>query len=57
MAGRSIVPNGSMWGNGLSVTRPSIFAVGSPFLYATQPCAASWKVIARMTGIAYTDSL
>src|SRR3972149_3028042 len=50
--GSSIVPNGSICAIGFKVSLPACLAVGSPNLFATHPCAASWKVIATTTGIA-----
>lgn len=44
--GRRIVPIGSMWASGLRDNLPEYLAVGSPNLYATQPCAYSCNVIA-----------
>ena len=44
------VPNGSICFSGLNVTRPSRHAVSSPRRRATNPCAASWNVTAKMTG-------
>ncbi len=51
-AGTSTVPIGSMWRIGLRLSRPCISAVRSPNCLATQPCATSWTVIAKTTGIA-----
>jgi hypothetical protein len=51
-AGRSTVPIRSMCAIGFRVSLPSIFAVGSPSLYATNPCATSWNVIAIRIGTA-----
>ena len=49
-----IVPKGSICFAGLKLTRPSDHAVSSPRRCATKPCAASWKVMAMITGIAQT---
>ena len=38
---------GSMWAMGLSETRPSSWAVGSPIRFAAQPWDASWMVMAK----------
>src|SRR5207248_1115293 len=43
--GKMIVPKGSMWAIGLSVSRPARFAVSSPKLLATHPCDTSWRMI------------
>ncbi len=40
-------PRGSRCLMGFMVRRPSILAVGSPSLWATQPWASSWRVMAR----------
>ncbi len=40
-----IVPKGSMWGTGLSVSRPARLAVSSPKASATAP----WETSCRMT--------
>src|SRR5438067_11416780 len=45
IAGRMIVPNGSMWAIGLRVRRPARFAVSSPNASATQP----WEISCRIT--------
>ena len=50
--GTAIVPTGSMCGMGLSDTRPSRVAVGSPRRAAAQPWADSCSVIAKIRGIA-----
>ncbi len=50
-AGTIIVPTGSICLMGFKLNRPSIIAVRSPSLYATQPCATSCRTIAKMTGI------
>ena len=50
--GRMIVPNGSTWRSGLRLSRLALAAVGSPNARAIQPCATSWKTIARIIGIA-----
>src|SRR3954471_23913981 len=42
------VPSGSMCTIGFSERRPSSLAVGSPSLYATNPCASSCSVSDRM---------
>ena len=42
--GKRIEPKGSMWLMGFNVNLPSYFAVGSPKLYATAPCATSCKI-------------
>ena len=47
MMGKRTVPTGSIWASGLSVTRPRLWAVGSPILYAAQPCEASCTVMAN----------
>jgi hypothetical protein len=36
---------------GFNVTRPNIFAVGSPQRFAVHACAASWKLIANKNAI------
>ncbi len=46
-AGTSMVPKGSMWTMGLSETRPSILAVGSPRRLAIQACADSCTLMAN----------
>src|SRR3569623_1406828 len=55
-SGTSTVPMGSMCFKGLRVRRPSIIAVGSPSLRATQPWATSWTVMANSTGSIHTAS-
>jgi len=47
---RSTVPIGSTCFNGLSVSRPSRAAVGSPNRRAINPCATSWKTMAITSG-------
>ena len=42
--GKRTVPMGSMCTAGLSDSRPSNRAVGSPSRFAVQACAASWNV-------------
>ena len=54
MPGNKIVPKGSMCFAGLKLTRPSRQAVSSPSRCATKPCAASWSVMAMITGNAQT---
>src|SRR3990172_1101917 len=49
-----MVPKRSIWARGFNVSLPCNFAVGSPSLLATHPWAASWRVIAKTTGIAIT---
>src|SRR5690348_9564344 len=57
-SGIRIVPIGSMCTTGLSDTRPSCRAVGSPSLSDVQACAASWIVsdTIRMTNEIATES-
>src|SRR3569623_191119 len=55
-SGTSTVPMGSMCFKGLRARRPSIIAVGSPSLRATQPWATSWTVMANNTGSIHTAS-
>ena len=37
----AVVPIGSKWASGFSVSRPMFYAVGSPSFFATRPCAHS----------------
>src|SRR5690242_3267045 len=55
IAGISSVPMGSTCLMGLRVSRPSIRAVGSPSLLATQPWATSWTVMAKRMGMPYRN--
>ncbi len=48
-AGRMIVPKGSMWGMGLSVSRPARLAVSSPKARATAPWETSWRMTEGMS--------
>src|SRR5262249_6261543 len=57
IAGIRIVPTGSMCLSGFMVTRPKRYAVSSPRRWATKPCAASCRVIARTTGSTHTDAV
>ena len=52
MIGTTTVPIGSICTSGLKESLPIILAVGSPNLFATNPWATSWKVIAIKIGIA-----
>ena len=45
-----IVPIGSICAIGFRVSLPSILAVGSPSLFAANPCDSSWKTIAIKIG-------
>src|SRR3990172_9742250 len=49
-----IVQNRSICRKGFNVRRPMFRAVGSPSLFATQPCATSCTMMAKMTGGAIT---
>src|SRR5688572_8021283 len=52
-------PIGSKWANGLSVSRPNIFAVPSPSRYAASAWANSWigKAISSMTATTMTAAI
>src|SRR5437764_6728147 len=51
-----MVPKVSICLSGLKLTRPRRQAVSSPSMRATNPCAASWKVIAMITGMTQADA-
>src|SRR3990167_1061953 len=55
--GKIMVTTRSMCFSGFSVTLPSINAVLSPNLLATQPCAASCNVIPKISGNAIMANL
>jgi hypothetical protein len=56
IAGRMIDPSGSMWGTGLSVSRPARLAVSSPCQSATTPWAISWTMIDATSATKYMIS-
>ena len=52
--GTIIVPNKSTCLTGFKVNLPNLDAVLSPYFFATQPCATSCTVIAKITGNIHT---
>ncbi|MEN2793104.1 hypothetical protein ABC974_25995 [Sphingomonas oligophenolica] len=50
-SGTRSVPTGSIWVIGLTESRPSLFAVGSPSALATQPCDISCSTMAMTSGM------
>ena len=52
--GKIMVPTKSICLRGFNVNLPKEAAVLSPYNFATQPCATSWTVIAKITGKIHT---